>query len=95
MLRCLSSARETCVCAPCSPSGLMVTEPSSEQQGHTVVDAATCSTTRLVQASLRHGTSKGGDRMFDHNQLIPDSHIVLACQWWVGEDWRRGNIWPC
>ena len=77
------------MCAPRSPSGLMVTKPSSEQQGHTVVDAATCSTTRLVQASLRHGTSKGGDRMFDHTtqfQLIPDSHIVLACQWWVGED---------
>eukprot|EP00731_Ephydatia_muelleri_P017535 Em0010g633a len=38
---------------------------SSEQQGHTGDDAATRSTTHLVQASLRHGSSRGYVTMFE------------------------------
>eukprot|EP00731_Ephydatia_muelleri_P006973 Em0003g1221a len=41
-------------------------EPSAEQQGRTVVDAATHSTTHLVQTNLRHGSSRRRDRMFEH-----------------------------
>eukprot|EP00731_Ephydatia_muelleri_P018494 Em0011g534a len=43
-----------------------IKEPSAEQQGHTVVDAATRSTAHLVQTNLRHGSSRGHDRMFEH-----------------------------
>ena len=49
-------------------------EPTSEQQGHTVVDAATHSTTHLVQASLRHGSSRGCDRMFERTRVGTSTH---------------------
>eukprot|EP00731_Ephydatia_muelleri_P002862 Em0001g2862a len=53
-------------------------ESSSEQQGHTVVDAATRSTTHLVQTNLRHHSSRGRDRIFEHTtplQLIQDGTL--------------------
>eukprot|EP00731_Ephydatia_muelleri_P022038 Em0014g629a len=53
-------------------------EPSAGQQGHTVVDAATRSTTHLVQTNLQHGSSRGRDRMFEHT-----THFRTVTLFWL------------
>ena len=73
-------AIETFVCT--SFSIVALSRSHAEQQGHTVVDAATHSTT-CTPCHLRHCSSRGCDRRFErtrHFLLIPDSNIVLAFQ---------------
>eukprot|EP00731_Ephydatia_muelleri_P002284 Em0001g2284a len=55
-------------------------EPSAEQQGHTVVDAVTRSTTHLVQTNIRHGSSRGHDQMFEHTTHF-NSFKTVALFW--------------
>ena len=77
-----------------SNSNVGAKEPSTEQQGHTVTDTATCSTTHLVQTNLRHGSSRGRDRIFEHTTHF-NSFRTAHCfglPMLGREDWRRGNL---
>ena len=49
---------------------------SSEQQGHTGDDTATRSTVHLVQASLRHGISRGCVTMFERTTYFNSFRTV-------------------
>ena len=65
-------AIETLVCTSFSIMALMNRPQSSKDT--LWFDAATHSTTHLVQASLRHGSSRGCDRMLERTRVDTSTH---------------------